>query len=47
MTRTIAFNSNTRKWEAVTEHDETTSGWCVIEQIWSQSLDCWVTVPQE
>ena len=45
-TRYVAFNQITRKWEVVNIEDETV-GSKVIEQIWSASLEKWVTIPTE
>ena len=41
MTRLIAFNAATRRWEVVNEEDEVQGGYLVVEEVWSQRLVCW------
>lgn len=45
-TRLVAYNPITRRYEVVHAEDEIT-GATVIEQVWSASLEKWVTIPQE
>lgn len=45
-TRLVAYNPITRKYEVVNAEDEI-MGNKVIEQIWSASLEKWVTIPTE
>ncbi len=45
-TRYVAYNPISRKFEVVNIEDEV-KGNKIIEQVWSASLEKWVTIPTE